>query len=54
MNLMRLPGELYQRISRRAKEARELQHLKSMTDRELADIGLTRNQIYDAFFKGRK
>lgn len=54
MNLTKLPGEMYNRMKQRAKDKATLQTLYAMTDYELADIGLTRGSIKDAFYKGRK
>ena len=54
MNLMKLPGEMYNRMKTRAKSKQDLQVLLDMTDRELNDIGLTRGNIRDAFYKGKK
>lgn len=54
MNLMKLPGEMYNRMKQRAKDKASLQTLYSMTDRELNDIGLSRGSIREAFYKGRK
>jgi len=54
MNLMKLPGEMYNRMKTKAKNRQDLQTLYSMTDRELNDIGLTRGSIKDAFYKGKK
>ena len=54
MNLMKLPGEMYNRMKTRAKSHKDLQALYAMTDRELNDIGLTRGTIKEAFYKGKK
>lgn len=54
MNLMKLPGEMYNRMKQKAKDNKDLQTLYSMTDRELSDIGLSRGSIRDAFHKGKK
>ena len=54
MNLTKLPGEMYNRMKQRAKDNAALQTLYARTDYELADIGLTRGSIKDAFYKGRK
>ena len=54
MNLTKLPGEMYNRMKQRAKDKAALQTLYAMTDYELADIGLTRGGIKDAFYKGKK
>ena len=54
MNLMKPPGEMYNRMKQKAKDKAALQTLYSMTDYELADIGLTRGTIKDKFYKGKK
>lgn len=54
MNLMKLPGEMYNRMKKNAKDKAALQTLYAMTDYELADIGLTRGTIKEAFYKGKK
>ena len=54
MNLMKLPGEMYNRMKQKAQNKSDLQTLYSMTDRELNDIGLSRGSIRDAFYKGKK
>ena len=54
MNLMKLPGEMYNRMKTNSRNKQDLQTLYSMTDRELNDIGLTRGTIKEAFYKGKK
>ena len=54
MNLMKLPGEMYNRMKTKYRNNKDLQTLYSMTDRELNDIGLTRGMIKEAFYKGKK
>jgi uncharacterized protein YjiS (DUF1127 family) len=54
MNLMKLPGEMYNRMKTNSRNKQDLQTLYAMTDYELADIGLTRGTIKDAFYKGKK
>jgi uncharacterized protein YjiS (DUF1127 family) len=41
-------------MQKKARDHKALQTLYAMTDYELADIGLTRGGIKDAFYKGKK
>ncbi|MCW4027733.1 MAG: DUF1127 domain-containing protein [Candidatus Bathyarchaeota archaeon] len=41
-------------MKKSAKDKAALQTLYAMTDYELADIGLTRGTIKEAFYKGKK
>ena len=54
MNLMKLPGEMYNRMKTQSRNKQDLQTLYAMTDYELNDIGLTRGTIKEAFYKGKK
>jgi len=54
MNLMKVPGEIYNRLQQKNRMSRDLKTLLKMTDYELADIGLTRGTLREAFYKGRK
>ena len=54
MNLMKVPGEIYNCLQQKNWMIRDLKTLLLMTDYELADIGFTRGTLREAFYKGRK